>query len=146
MRWRRETLRMMLYMGIPCVAFTMANLPFASETNIHSIRLSYFKRTGVDPFPKEPDDTTRWVATFSMKDCNETSCKFEAGSRISGQMKFDLVEKADKLGSRLTLETPAGLETVMESENICPTTSPQCPLLAGIPYTYNFSAIVPDKP
>ncbi|KAG5454440.1 hypothetical protein CSKR_113106 [Clonorchis sinensis] len=53
MRWRRETLRMVLYMGIPCVAFTMANLPFASDTNIHSIRLSYFQRTGVDAFPKE---------------------------------------------------------------------------------------------
>ncbi|TGZ61433.1 hypothetical protein CRM22_007987 [Opisthorchis felineus] len=53
MRWRRETLRMVLYIGIPCVAFTMANLPFASETNIHSVRLSYFQRTGVDAFPKE---------------------------------------------------------------------------------------------
>ncbi|KAG5454439.1 hypothetical protein CSKR_113105 [Clonorchis sinensis] len=81
-----------------------------------------------------------------MTDCNETTCRFQAGSRINGQMKFNLVEKADKLGSRLTLQTPAALETAMESGNICPNTSPQCPLLAGIPYTYSFSAIVPNKP
>ncbi|TPP60753.1 hypothetical protein FGIG_10817 [Fasciola gigantica] len=52
--WVRETLRMLCYIGVPCAAFTLANLPFFIERSVSSERVALHERFGVDYRPDDP--------------------------------------------------------------------------------------------